>query len=128
MVLAFNFCRLIQNHNFPSFLQTSIKTLAYGMFEGQMAPTSNISWMCAFTSSYIPGGMCLYHSLNGIGSFTLMECLTIDVLPKSKSFWETMQAYPCTRSQASCCNCGSHSSNPDTSSFCKISSELLLPC
>ena len=72
--------------------------LAHGLFEDQIAPTSNISWMCAFTSSYIPGGMCLYHSLNRIGSFTLLECLTIDVLPKSKSFLEKMQAYSCIRS------------------------------
>ena len=57
-----------------------------------MAPTSSIYWMCTFTSSYIPGGMHLYHSLNGTGSFTLMEFLTIDVLPKSKSSWEKMQA------------------------------------
>ena len=57
-----------------------------------MAPTSNISWMCAFTSSYIPGGMHLYHSLNGTESFTLMECLAIDVLLKSKSSWDKMQA------------------------------------
>ena len=61
--------------------------LAYGLFEGLIAPTSNISWMCTLTSSYIPGGMNLYHALNGIGLLTLMECLTIDVLPKSKSSW-----------------------------------------
>ena len=66
--------------------------LAHRLFEGQIAPTSNICWMCAFNSSYTPGGMHLYHSLNGIESFTLMECLTIDFLPKSKSFWEKMQA------------------------------------
>ena len=72
--------------------------LAHGLFEGQIAPTYNISWMCTFTSSYLPGGMHLYHSLNGKGSFTLMECLIIDVLPKSKSFWEKMQAYSHIRS------------------------------
>ena len=65
-----------------------------------MAPTFNISWMCIFTSSYIPGGMCLYCSLNGTESFTLMECLTIDVLPNSKSSWEKMQANSHIRSWA----------------------------
>ena len=33
-----------------------------------------------------------------------MECLTIDVLPGSKSFWEKMHAYSCIRSRASCCS------------------------
>ena len=127
IVLAFNFCRLMQNHNFPSFFQSSMTALAHGLFEGQITPTSNISWMCAFISSYIPGGMHLYCSLNGIGSFTLMECLTIDVLPKSKSFWEKMQAYSHIRSQASCCNCSSHSSIPDKSSFCEICLGSLFP-
>ena len=104
IVLAFNFHRSKQNHNFPSFLQTSMTALAHGLFEGLIAPTSNISWMCALTSSYIPGGMHLYHSLNGIRSLTLMECLTIELLPKSKSFWEKMQTNLHIRSQASCWN------------------------
>ena len=73
MVWAFNLHRLIQNHNFPSFFRTSTTALAHGLFDGLIVPTSNISWMCAFTSSYIPGGMHLYHSLNGTESFTLME-------------------------------------------------------
>ena len=75
-----------------------MEALAHGLFEGQIAPTSNISWMYAFTSSYIPGGMHPYHSLNGIWPFALIECLTIDDLPKSKSFWEKIQAYSHIRS------------------------------
>ena len=47
----------MQNHNFPSFFCTSTTALAHGLLEGQMAPTSNISWICVFTSLYIPGGM-----------------------------------------------------------------------
>ena len=71
-----------------------------------MAPTSSISQMCAFTSSYIPGGMHLYHSLKATGSFTLMECLTIDVLPKSESSWEKMQANFHMKSWEAFCNEG----------------------
>ena len=56
-----------------------------------MAPTSSVSLMCAFTLSCIPDGMHLYYSLSGTGSFTLMEYLTIEVLPRSKSSWEKMQ-------------------------------------
>ena len=86
-----------------------------------MTPTSNISWICTFTSSYIPGGMCLYHSLNRTESFTLMECLTIDVLPKSKSSWEKMQMNSLISSQAAFCNEGSQFFIPDKSTFCRIS-------
>ena len=58
IVLAFNFHRLMQNRNFPSFFYTSTTALAHRLLEGQMPPTSNISWICVFTSLYIPGGMC----------------------------------------------------------------------
>ena len=85
-----------------------------------MVPTSNISWIYTFTSSYIPGGMHLYHSLNRTESFTLMECLTIDVLPKSKSSWEKMQANSHISSQAAFCKKGSQSFILDKSSFCRI--------
>ena len=54
-----------------------------------------------------------------------MECLTIGVLPRSKSFWEKIQAYSLIRSQACCCILGSQSSIPDKSS--KILSGPLLP-
>ena len=91
-----------------------------------MAPTSIISWMCTFTSSYIPGGICLYHSLKGTRSFTLMECLTIDGLPKSKSSWEKMGANFHIKSQAAFCNEGSQSSIPDKLSFCRMSFKSFL--
>ena len=120
MVLAFNFCRSIQNHNFPSFFQTNTAALAHGLLEGLMSPTSSILQICAFTSSYIPGGMHLYHSLNGTESFILMECLTIEVLPRSKSSWEKMQVNSCIRSRAAYCSGCSHSPIPDKLRFCKI--------
>ena len=46
----------------------------------------------------------------------------MEVLPKSKSFLEKMQAYSCIKSQASCCILGSQSSIPDRSIFHKMSS------
>ena len=42
--------------------------------------------------------MHLYHSLNGVESVSLMECLMMDVLPTSRSFSEKMQAYLCIKS------------------------------
>ena len=126
IVLAFSFCRSIQNCNFPSFFQNNTTALAHGLLEVLIAPTSSISWMCTFTSSYIPGGMHLYHSLNGTGSYTLMECLTIDVLPKSKSSWEKMQANSRIKSQAAFCNEGYQSFIPDKLSFCRISFKSVL--
>ena len=51
-----------------------------------------------------------------------MDCLTMEVLPKSKSFGEKMQAYSCIKSGASCCISGSQPSIPDRSIFCKMSS------
>ena len=37
----------MQNLNFRSFFHTNTTALAHGLLEGQMAPTSSISWICA---------------------------------------------------------------------------------
>ena len=52
----------------------------------------------------------------------------MDVLPKSKSFQEKMQAYLHIKSQASHCILGSQSSIPDKSIFCKTSSDSVSLC
>ena len=55
-----------------------------------------------------------------------MECLTIDVLPKSKSSWEEMQVNLHIKSWAAFCNEGSQSSILDKLSFCRISFKSFL--
>ena len=47
-------------------------------------------------------------------------------LPRLKSSWEKMQANSHIRSQAACCNEGSHSPILDKLSFCRISFKSLL--
>ena len=86
MVLAFNFLRSMQNHKLPSFFLMSTTGLAHGLLDLQIAPISSISRRCFLTSLNWCGGILLYHSLNGIGLFTLMVCFTKLVLPNSNDF------------------------------------------
>ena len=50
---------------------------------GHIAPTSNISFICAHTFSTISGGICLNLSLNSSSSITLIPCHVRSIQPNS---------------------------------------------
>ena len=77
-----------------------------------MAPISNISWIWALTSSYMWGGMCLYLSLKGVWSVSLILCLIRAVLPRSRLLHANKCSHLSNNSLACFCSDSGHSFRP----------------
>ena len=122
MVLSLNFCRSMQNHNLPSFFLTSTTTLAQGLANFLIAPISNISLRCLFTSSYCRGGILLYLSLKGSGLVSIILCLTTGVFPKSVSSRASIHLNSSIHSLTSVCSFSDQLEIPS-----KLSLEIILP-
>ena len=73
--LAFILWKSIQKCRPLSFLHTNTTALHHGHWLGQRAPTSNIPFTFALTSSTIGGGILQNLSLKGSSSMTLISCL-----------------------------------------------------
>ena len=83
IVLLLSFLKSIQKRKLPSFFLTRTTFEENGLFDGRIAPASNISFKCCLKSSYIVGGIRLYGSLNGVSSMSFISWSTKSVLPKS---------------------------------------------
>ena len=112
MVHSFSFLRSIQNLRPPSFFGTNTTALTHRLCDLWIEPISNISWIWALTSSYIWGGMHLYHSLQGICSVSLIFCLIRAVLPRSRSLCANRCSHLSSSSLACFCFDSGHSFRP----------------
>ena len=104
------------------FLHTSTTALHHGLLLGQIVPTSNISFTCAWTTSTIRGGILQSLSLKGSPSTTLISCFTKSVQPKIPGSREKMSWYSATRSWTATWFLPDHLSRPDKSCCWKSNS------
>ena len=114
----------MQNHRSPSFLHISTMALHQGLWLGWTVLTSSISFMCAWTSSNMGGGILQNLSLKGSSSVTLILCLARSVQPNSPGSKEKMVWYAASRELAATWSLPDHPSMPDKSSCWKSSSFL----
>ena len=82
-VLTLSLWKSMQKCSPLSFLHTNTTGLPLGLWLGQLAPTSNIFVMCAWTSSSMGRRILWKHSLKGSLSTTLISCFTRLVQPNS---------------------------------------------
>ena len=108
----------MQNCRPPSFLHTSTMALHHELWLGWIVPASNISFMCAWTSSTIGGGILQNLSLKGSSSMTLISCFTRSVQPNSPGSKEKMW-YSASRTWVAAWFLSDHPSRPDNSSCWK---------
>ena len=109
----------MQNCRPPSFLDTNTTPLHHGLWLGLIVPTANISFMCAWTSSTIGGGILQNLSLKGSLSMTLISCFARSVQPNSPGSKEKMPWYSASRAQVAAWFLSDHPSRPDNSSCWK---------
>ena len=79
---------------------------------GKIAPTSNISFTCAWTSSTIGGWILWNLSLKGLSSTTLISCFAKFVQPNSPGSRKKMSWYSANRAQAATWFLSDHLSRP----------------
>ena len=122
--LHFNLQMSMQNHRPLSFLCTSTMALPHRLWLGWIAPTSNISFMCAWTSSTIGGWILQNVSLKGSSSMTLISCFARSVQPNSPGSKEKMSWYSARRTLEATWFLTDHPSMPDNFSCWKSISLL----
>ena len=105
-------------------MHTNTTALHQGLWFGQVAPASNISSTCAWTSSTIGGGILWNLSLKGSSSITLISCFTRSVQPNSPGSKEKMSWYSASRTWVAAWFLSDHLSRPDKSSCWKSISFL----
>ena len=108
----------------PSFLHTNTTVLHHGLWLGWIAPTSNISFTCAWTLSTIGGGILWNLSLKILSLITLISCFAKSVQPNSLGSREKILWYSTNRAWAAAWFPSDHSSRPDKSSCWKNTSLL----
>ena len=108
-----------------SFWCTKTTALHHGLWLGQIVPVSNISFMCALTTSIMGGGILWNCSLKGSSSTTLFSCLARLVQPNSPGSKEKMSWYSANRAWVATWFPSDHSSRLDKSSCWKSASLLL---
>ena len=106
-------CRL------SSFLHTKTTALHHGLWLGQIAPASNISFIYTQASSSIRGGILWNLSLKGSSSTTLISCFAKSVKPNSPGSMEKMSWYSVNRAWAATQFLFDHLSRPYKSSCWK---------
>ena len=111
----------VQKHRPPSFLCTSTTTLHHGIWLGQIAPTSNISFTCTWTSSTKREGILWNLSLKGSSSTTLISHFDKSVQPSSPGSRKKMSWYSANRAWAAAWFLSDHLSRPDKTSLWKSS-------
>ena len=94
-----------------SFFQTNTTALHHALCLGQIAPESNISHKCLWTSSTNGGGICLNHSLKGISLVTLITCSVEWAQPSLLGSNEKMSWYLAKRDQVEAASSGGQDSN-----------------
>ena len=99
-------CRL------PSFFLTNTTVLHHTLWLGQIAPESNISHKCLWTSSMRSGGIHQNHSLNGVSPVTLMTCFAEWVQLSFLGSNEKTSWYSAKRDWVEATSSGGHDSNP----------------
>ena len=114
----------MQKHRPLSFLHTNTTVLHLGLWLGQIVPTSNISFTCAWTLSTIPGGILQNLSLKGSPSTTLTSCFAKSIQPNSPGSSEKMLWYLANRHWAAAWFLSEHPYRPDKSSCWKSTSIL----
>ena len=114
----------MQNCRLLYFLHTNTMALHHGLWLGWIVPNSNISFMWAWTSSIIGGGILWNLSLKGSSSITLISCFARSVQPNPPGSKEKMSWYSTSRAYAVAQFLADHSSSPDKSRCCKSSSFL----
>ena len=101
----------IQNCWLPSFFLTNTTALHHVFWLGQIAPESNISCKCLWTSSMRGRGIHLNHSLNGVSSVTLTTCYIEWVQLSLLGSNEKTSWYLAKRDWAEAISSGGHDSN-----------------
>ena len=104
---------------------TCMTVLHSGLWLGQIAPTSNISFTCAQTSSTMGWGILWTYSLKGSLSTTLISCFARLVQPSSTGFKEKTSWYWGNKVWVATWFGSDQPSRPDKSS-CWRSTSLLL--
>ena len=100
----------MQKHRLPSLFLTSITALHHALWLGQIMPDSNISHSCVWTSSTEGRGICLYCSLNGALSVTLITCSVKWVQLSLPDSMEKMLWYSAKSKQVDSASSGSQDS------------------
>ena len=110
-----------------SFLCTNATALHHGLWLGQIVPTSNISFTCAWTSSTMGGGILWNLSLKGSSSTTLISCFARSVQPNSPGSREKISWYSANRAWTAAWFSSHHPSRPDRSSCWKTPPSSIQP-
>ena len=95
-----------------SFFLTNSTALNHMLWLGQIAPESNISHKCLWTSSTRGRGICLNHSLNGVSLVTLITCSVEHVQPSLLGSSEKTSWYSGKRDWAEASSMGGQDSKP----------------
>ena len=114
----------MQNCRPPSFLHTNTMSLHHSLWLWWIASTSSISFMCAWTSSTMGGGILWNFSLKGSSSNILVLCFVRSVQSNSPGSKEKMLWYSASRAQTAAWSWSDLPSRQDKSRCWKSTSFL----